>query len=225
MIKLVIFDLDDTLYPELDFVRSGFKVVSMIISRDFGFDSNHIYRLLLDLFNEDKKFVFNRLLSELNIYDSEYLDKLIFIYRNHYPNISLYEDAKEILNQFKENYLLGLITDGSPNTQRLKVKALNIESYFNCIIYTGEKGENYKKPSVYPFLDMINCLRVKSRETVYVGDNLEKDFKGPKDIGILTIRVLRDDGIYKNSIAHKNDFEPDYVINSLLELKEILKIL
>ncbi len=143
------------------------------------------------------------------------------MYRTHNPDIHLYEDAKKILPYLKNKFLLGLITDGFPITQRLKVKVLNIEKYFNSIIYTGEKGENYSKPSISPFIDMLDEFHIQPNEAIYIGDNVEKDFKGPKDLGMISIKVVRD-GIYKNSVSPGKDFEPDYVINSLFELDNLL---
>jgi putative hydrolase of the HAD superfamily len=221
MIKLVIFDLDDTLYPEIEFVRSGFRAVAKAISRDFSFDPDDIYILLLKAFEENRKFVFNRVLEFLKIYNEEYLNKLICIYRTHKPEIHLYKDAEEMLPLLKNRFLLGLITDGFPSTQRIKVRALNIESYFDKIIYTEEKGENYKKPSLFPFIDMLSEFRIPPNDAVYIGDNVEKDFKGPKELGMITIKVVRD-GIYKNSVPPGKSFEPDYIINSLFEIDNLL---
>jgi len=221
MISLIIFDLDDTLYPEMEFVKSGFKKISHTISIDFGFDEKDIFELLLKEFSKSRKYVFNRVLSLLNISDIDYLNKLISIYRSHEPEIHLYEDAKNILPRLKENYLLGLITDGIPITQKLKIKALGIEKYFEKIIYTGEKDVNYSKPSIAPFKDMLVELNIQPDRALYIGDNKEKDFKGPKDIGIKTIMILRN-GIYKDKIAPGLDFEPDFIIVSLYEISGII---
>lgn len=54
--------------------------------------------------------VFNRLLGKYNIeYSKDDVIDLVNIYRSHKPNISLYDDAKEILNYLYRNYKLGLI--------------------------------------------------------------------------------------------------------------------
>ena len=37
-VKAVVFDLDDTLYPEISFVKSGFRVVAGYLGPRFGFD-------------------------------------------------------------------------------------------------------------------------------------------------------------------------------------------
>jgi len=222
MIKLVIFDLDDTLYPEIEFVMSGFRTVAKVISQDFGFDTDKIYILLIKAFEENRKFVLNRVLEYLKIYNEDYLNRLVSIYRTHKPEIYLYKDAEEMLPYLKEYFLLGLITDGFPTTQKLKVQALNIERYFNSIIYTGEKGENYSKPSISPFIDMLNKFHIQPNEAIYIGDNIEKDFKGPKDLGMISIRILRENGIYRDSIAPRKDFEPDYTVSSFFDLGNLL---
>jgi len=222
MIKLVIFDLDDTLYPEIEFVMSSFRTVAKVISQDFGFDTDKIYILLIKAFEENRKFVLNRVLEYLKIYNEDYLNRLVSIYRTHKPEIYLYKDAEEMLPYLKEYFLLGLITDGFPTTQKLKVQALNIERYFNSIIYTGEKGENYSKPSISPFIDMLNKFHIQPNEAIYIGDNIEKDFKGPKDLGMISIRILRENGVYRDSIAPRKDFEPDYTVSSLFDLGNLL---
>jgi len=130
MIKLVIFDLDDTLYPEIEFVKSGFRTVSLIISQDFGFDSNYVYNLLIEAFNENKKFVFNRVLNHFGIYNEDYLSYLVSVYRNHNPEIRLYKDAEEILPHLKKHFLLGLITDGNPYTTKNKSKSSKYRKLF-----------------------------------------------------------------------------------------------
>lgn len=218
-IRLIIFDLDDTLYPEIEFVKSGFRKVAEFIERDLGINRDFIFQTLLEKFNENRKFVFNRLLQEIKISD-DYLFKLIDIYRTHKPKISLYDDTKKVLPLLKNRFHLGLITDGYPITQKLKVEALGIEKYFEKIIYTWEKGMRYSKPSVEPFLDILEYFSCAPREAVYIGDNVEKDFKGPKEIGIFTIKILRD-GIYKNSIPPDDSYEPDFIIGSLLDIEDL----
>lgn len=219
-IKLLIFDLDDTLYPEIEFVKSGYKKVAEFIEMGLGINSDYIFRLMLEKFNEDRKFVFDRLLKDLGSYNDDYVRRLIDIYRSHRPDIDLYDDAKKVLPLLKDKFHLGLITDGYPITQKLKVEALGIEKYFEKIIYTWEKGKNYSKPSVNPFIDMLRYFSYTPKEAIYIGDNVEKDFKGPKETGILTIKVLRN-GIYKNTIPPDDSYEPDITINSLLDLLDL----
>lgn len=218
MIKLIIFDLDDTLYPEIEFVKSGFRIVSERIEKDFSIDKDYIFHKLWEEFIRDRKFVFNRVLRNIGLYNEEYLNELITLYRTHRPLISLYDDAKTILPILRDKFYLGIITDGYPTTQRLKVESLGIEKYFKKIIYTWEEGEYYSKPSSKAFVDMLNYFSCTSKQAVYIGDNIEKDFKGPKEIGMLTVKILRDDGIYRDLSPPDENYLPDFIINSLFDL-------
>lgn len=69
---------------------------------------------------------------------------------------------------------------------------------------------------------MLDEFGIMPAQAVYIGDNVEKDFKGPKDLGMLSIRIARNDGIYKDIITISEDFEPDYSINSLLDVANLL---
>ena len=76
------------------------------------------------IFNEDGRgSVFDRLVKELNF--DENVSTLVYIYRYHFPNISLYSESIPLLNDLKEDYRLALITDGRSFVQKRKVDALN----------------------------------------------------------------------------------------------------
>lgn len=221
-VRLVIFDLDDTLYPEMQFVISGFGEISRAIGREFHIDSNRVFDLLLREFRDDRRFVFNRVLVKLNIYTEDRVQRLVALYRNHRPRIRLYRDAMEVIPILKSRFYLGMITDGYPPTQKQKVKVLGIEKYFDHIIYTWEKGQEYAKPSPQPFIDILRWFLLRPEEAIYVGDNLEKDFRGPRMIGMKSVMVLRG-GIYKDVIAPGQDYYPDFQIPSLQHLVKLVE--
>jgi putative hydrolase of the HAD superfamily len=121
MITCVVFDLDDTLYDEMDFVKSGYLEIANLLNATFGVDKTLTYNRLIDLFELDRKRVLNRLCIELNI---EISDALIELYRYHQPTISLKSDVIEILNELKISFKLGILTDGDSVTQWNKFRAL-----------------------------------------------------------------------------------------------------
>jgi FMN phosphatase YigB (HAD superfamily) len=69
--------------------------------------------------------------------------------------------------------------------------------------------------------DMLRELNIQPDRGLYIGYNKEKDFKGPKDISIKSIMILRN-GIYKDAIAPGLDFELDFIIGSLYEISGII---
>lgn len=219
MIKAVVFDLDDTLISEREYIKSGFNTVCRKISSDYNLDYKSINKLINDLFKEDHKEVFNRLLDLLNVeYDFLYIKELVDLYRNHLPDITLYEDARYILNYLSiKGYKLGIITDGYAVAQRQKLRALNIENIFDCIIVTDELGREYWKPHEKSYKIMKEKLNVEFDEMIYVGDNINKDFIMANELGILSIQVKRDDGIYCY-LDLDYRYKAKYIINSLQDL-------
>jgi putative hydrolase of the HAD superfamily len=221
LIKVIIFDLDDTLYEDRTFVKSGFEAVSKYVKKNFGINKKGFFKVLLDIFKkEGRGHVFDIALQKNNLYNKKLVDKLVKVYRSHKPNIKLYPGVKKLLKSLKKRYKLALITDGLGYVQRNKVKALNIEKYFNLIIYTDDRGQKKSKPHPYSFKKVLNHFEIKPKEAICIGDDPHKDFIGAKKLGIKTVRVLQ--GRYKN-IQVKRKFEADYNVSKITKIKSLLK--
>jgi len=225
MISTVIFDLDDTLYDEVFYCRSGLKVVSEFLSNQAGAcSSEQIWDCFWKHFssgNRDK--IFDTALEELGIsYDDELIHKLVQIYRNHIPIIKLPPDSREILEALRGKYHLGLLTDGFLPAQSHKVQSLVLEDYFEYIVYTEELGREFWKPSPAGFKKVMEHFQVNPGNTVYVADNPEKDFIAPHNLGIKTVQVLRPARIRKDE-QRQGGIPAQYVIEELWELLPILE--
>jgi putative hydrolase of the HAD superfamily len=221
--KAVIFDLDDTLYPEMDYVISGFKVVSKYVSKKINKESEQVFNKLLKLFEEDRKNVFNRLLEHYDI-DQELVKECIDLYRNHFPGIKLNKEIGGLLQVLKENrFKIGIITDGRPEGQWKKIKALGLEKYCDYIIVTDELGGiEYRKPCEIPYKKMLQELGIQAQETIYVGDNPAKDFITANKLGMFTIMFKNNKGLYSN-INVSNEYLAKTTVNEIIEIKELLK--
>jgi len=220
-ISTIIFDLDDTLYEEMQFVKGGFKVVSEYLSKEFNVDRKSTYLLLLDILEKrGRGKIFDIALEKLEISNNKLVEKLVYIYRTHEPNISLHKDAVKTLDYFKKNnYKLGIITDGNVDVQKNKFQSLNFNVEFDAIIYSDEYGISNRKPSTSPYKKALNKIGCKGNEAVYIGDDPNKDFIGAKKLGILTIRILR--GKYKD-IRLSKDYEAEFKITNLEQIKRII---
>lgn len=225
MIKAVVFDLDDTLISEKEYIRSGFRQVSKKIAEKNNLDKDYVYKIMYDTFNEDSKNVFNRVLDKLNIqYEKEDIKELINYYRGHMPDIKLYDDAKYILDTLKAKGIkLGMITDGYKITQRNKLEALNIGDYFEHIVVTDELGREFWKPHQKPYEIIKEKLGLEYENMVYVGDNVSKDFVTANKLGMNTIFINREEGIYKE-LKYSNEYNAKYTIGSLNEIENMLAI-
>ena len=200
MITTVIFDLDDTLYDEIDFCRSGFRAAAQHIARlSDAHPPDEVSAALWNSFITGYRgSTFNVALAALGIpYDDSIISKLVEIYRTHTPTLTLPPESRATLENLKDRYTLGLLTDGFLPTQRLKVQALGIEHYFKAILYTEELGREFWKPSPRGFEVLLERLDARAEQAVYVADNETKDFIAPNRLGLLTIQLRRPSGLYK----------------------------
>jgi putative hydrolase of the HAD superfamily len=219
-IKILVFDLDDTLFPEREFVLSGFQAVSDWMLQQYSVSG--FFDVAWNLFEAGKRGkIFNLTLDQLGVeYESNLVAELIQVYRKHQPKISLHEDAHWAIDHFKSQKQLGLITNGFLATQRNKVKALGVESSFDEIIYCDVYGAQNWKPSPVPYQKMMEFRGVDGEECVYVGDHPHKDFVAAKKLGWMTVRICRNDGEYALMNADSNQ-DAHCKITSLYELKHI----
>ena len=224
MIKCIAFDMDDTLYDEIDYYRSGFVFIASKIAKDFELNSKVVFEILWEIFNTgNRRSTFNAAAEKLGLkFESQYIDSLIISFRNHKPVITLPSESKQLLLDLKKQYKLGMVTDGWMPAQEYKVKALGIENIFDSIIYTEKLGREFWKPSTKGYEKMLENLKVEANQSVYVADNLEKDFIAPNRMGFKTIRITRERRIHTSPAASK-DAQAQYEIDSINKLADLLK--
>ncbi len=193
---VVLFDLDDTLYPEKDYVRSGYRE----ISRHYTEIENMTDKLWSAFENGEK--AIDSVLHREGLLSPEAISYCLNIYRKHQPKITIYPDAAELICTLKAHGIrLGLITDGRPEGQHAKIKALEIEQYFEKIIITDELGSvGFRKPDTKAFEEMQKYFNVPYSSMVYVGDNPKKDFIAPKQLGMNSVYFKNPDGLYFNAM-------------------------
>jgi len=221
--QAVIFDLDDTLYPERDYVISGFRAVAVWVEQQSGIPKILIEKELKYLFSKGiRGKIFNLWLQQRGL-PLDWVPKLVQVYRGHRPNLKLFPDAKQILYRLKERYLIGLVSDGYLEVQKEKFKALNLSPFFDAVLFTDELGQKYWKPSPRPFKEILHRLKViQPEKAIYIGDNPKKDFLGARQVGLITVRILRPEGEYNHLTPPTFQHAPHYTIHSLVELEALL---
>jgi putative hydrolase of the HAD superfamily len=206
MKKIIVFDLDDTLIKELDYLKSAFFEIA-----------NHLDANAPNLYNQMLKWYFDRQNVFANLqklYSQTTIEELKYLYRNHFPNLSQYSYVKDFLTTLSQKgFVLGLITDGYSVTQRNKIKALGIENLFDLIVISEEFGTEKPNEANY------NTFHKFGTNFCYVGDNLKKDFVSPNLLGWQTICIL-DNGsnIHKQDFRLSKSFLPSIYIEDLKEL-------
>lgn len=211
-----VFDLDDTLFPEIDFLKSAYTYLARNIkSEDASALYNEMWRRYCAKENVFQWLVqtYSNEVKHLNI------DWLLTEYRHHLPNIKLPEQTASFLQTLQTNNIpCGLITDGRSITQRNKLKALGIEKYFSDIIISEEFGSEKPDPRNYNYFKE----KYGDKDFYFVGDNTSKDFIVPAALGWTTI-CIKNQGQH----IHQQNFLktpcPDLIINSFESLKIVIK--
>ncbi|WP_339147761.1 HAD family hydrolase [Sutcliffiella sp. BMC8] len=221
--KSLIFDMDDTLYNEIEFVFSGFKAVDDWLIKNWN--QKGFYKIAINIFlNGEKKFVFNQALDYLGIeYSSSQIDEMVNVYRNHLPEITILEEFIALQKKIYPWVKLGVITDGYLATQKNKANSLRLKKYFQTIVFTDEYGKKFWKPHRLPYDVICKEFRCNHEDCIYVGDNINKDFITAKRLGWRTIQVIREESIYKNQIVEEQ-YKAHHIIKDLREIAEIKEI-
>lgn len=187
---ILIFDLDDTLYDEMSFVRSGLRAVANFGETSFGWSSEHSFEFMENhLLNFGRGKVFDDWLRLHGAHSTTRVSTCVRIYRHHRPNIALYPSTFNVLKQFQPLFPLYLLTDGHKVVQQKKIEALQIMTLFKRTFITHRFGIRHAKPSLYCFEKIRQAERCEWAKMVYIGDNPEKDFVNLNRQGALTIRV------------------------------------
>lgn len=185
----VVFDLDDTLYSEKNYVRSGYRKIAQNYP-----DIENAEEKLWNSFLKGEKAI-DKVFDETRLDEKEKKNALN-IYREHMPMIELYTGVSEMLIRIKnKGKKIGIITDGRPDGQKNKIKALKLD--VDQVIITDELGGiQYRKPNKKAFELMQNRWKIAFNKMVYIGDNLTKDFIAPKELGMNVIYFKNADGLY-----------------------------
>ncbi|WP_149277085.1 HAD family hydrolase [Pareuzebyella sediminis] len=203
---VVAFDLDDTLYNEIDFLKSAYKEIAATIDPT-SWKATYALMFSLHRCGEDAfQFVADKFICE----KSELLDR----YRNHYPEITPFQGVIELFQSIKsKGGKICLITDGRSTTQHSKIKALGIQHFLDKIVISEEVGTEKPNTNNFHIIEEV----FKKHNYTYIADNFRKDFISPNKLGWQTIGLI-DNGQNIHFDSHR------YMKNSLKPKEVILKI-
>lgn len=217
--QAVVFDLDDTLFAEREYVLSGFRAVARWAETKLGVPEAAGYVELQRMFEAGVRGdTFNRWLGAMG-QSLDLVPELLRAYRSHRPVLRPYPGVTELLTTLTRRCKLGLISDGYHEVQRAKFEALQLAPHFSAVVFSDTWGRSAWKPSVRPFHELLALLGMNGEEAVYVADNPLKDFLGARTAGMATIRTRYCGGDYAGLGAPSEEYEPDLTVETLGELQ------
>ncbi|WP_179319856.1 HAD family hydrolase [Winogradskyella helgolandensis] len=188
---VIVFDLDDTLYNELDFLKSAYKSIAIFVEPN---DWKALYSKMFSLYRckvNVFEFVANTYKIEISL--------LVEMYRSHKPSIQLFDGVLEVFDAIKsKNGKIAIVTDGRSKTQRAKLENLGVLNYLDKIIISEEIGT--EKPNSANFIAVEKALA--GTTYYYIADNLKKDFVAPNTLGWKSVALV-DNGKNIHFESHK----------------------
>lgn len=228
-VKAIIFDLDDTLYDNLNQVaKKAMHEADKAMAHFLKEDAEVISNLRADLIQKGIRFFDQNPLicHELGV-NKQLIDKAGEIANNHYylfPNvkgIKLFPGVPALLKKLRRKHKLALITFGVLEKQQEKIKILKVAPYFDFVAVDQWSG--IKATKADSFLDVMEKLKLKAEEIAVVGDNPKNEIEVGNKLGMTTIRVFQ--GKFKD-YAPKSDFErADFDIKKITEVAGVLELL
>jgi len=187
---ILIFDLDDTIYPQKNYDTPALLSVSRFIQKKTNLK-------ILDIFNTLRKlkkirrgkppnFLFNIFFKNIKIkYKNYIIDKCVRLFQSYKcKELKKSKSLKFIIKNLYKTKILFLVTNGNVKRQNNKIKYLGIRKYFKKIfILDGIKKET--KPSTNNVQSLVKFISIhKDFKSAYIGDNLISDKKFAKNLKI-----------------------------------------
>ncbi|MDG2007456.1 MAG: HAD family hydrolase [Alphaproteobacteria bacterium] len=208
----IVFDLDDTLYNEVEFIKSGYRYINKLVKKQFGIQIKYTpnkkqliqSKTHIQFYIKKNKINF---LSEIEI---------LGLIRNHKPTIKLSSHVLGLLSKLKKkNVTLCIVTDGRSITQNNKVNSLSLRDYFDYISISEEIG--FEKTNQIVFKKIME--KFPKTRYFYIADNENKDFIAPKKLNWLTIGIRnKSNRIHKINFNNSKNLKPHIYYDNINEI-------
>lgn len=216
MSRGIVFDLDETLYPERRFALSGFIAVAREADRLYGVPTGAGFATLrLALAAGRRGTALQELVSRFGLPGSA-IELLLSVFRLHEPRLRLPRESAVVLRELRRDWTLGILTNGRPDIQARKIAALGLSDAVDVVVYGLDTGAG--KPERAAFATVLDRLRVQPRESVFVGDDPRCDIIGARRAGMNTVRIRR--GVHGRAFVTPDD-EADVTVDSLKDVPTI----
>ncbi|MFH2023779.1 MAG: TIGR02253 family HAD-type hydrolase [Candidatus Micrarchaeota archaeon] len=219
MVKYVLFDIDDTLFPSTEFSSMARKnALNAMISMGINSDYDALNKLLTEVIKKKGSNYpkhFNELCKQLNVKDpGRFIAAAIGAYHNTKSSIQVFPTVTPTLMKLKQNgYKLYVATSGSSIKQWDKLIRLNIALYFDGVFVSEEVG---REKDLFFYKKILKTLNSEPEDCIMIGDREDADILPAQKAGLKTVRMLA--GKYSGgpSVA-------DFTIKDISELLQIIK--
>ena len=206
--KAILFDLDDTLLDMYSAMHSSWEEICADVAPGLGCDATSLHETIRResaLFwadegavaeyrvkpLESRTIVVRLSLLAMGLDDSGAEEIAGRSLRGYLERVAPFDDAIGTLETLRsQGYRLGMVTNGSSDTQRQKIGRWQLEPYFDEIVIESEFGRGKPDPGV--FRQALAGTGAAPDEAWMVGDNLYADIGGAQGVGVHGVWIHRD---------------------------------
>lgn len=190
MVKVVGFDLDNTLFDQAEYEFPIFEKIARLTEKQYGMDAKQYFSAMSTLYRRgEKSDFFGKALLEISEHPSDWenfvVSSVLPAYREYSADtLSLSPLGATLLDlvQHKDVKTV-LITNGRVATQESKIKALGLENFFDLVLISDQYSPAERKPSLYMFEVSLKHFDIDPEEMIFIGDDDLRDGASQK-IGI-----------------------------------------
>lgn len=189
-VEAVLFDLDDTLYPQTSWLDGAWERVADA-GAAHGLDACRLRAELKFVCAEgsDRGSIIDRALERMEAHDVP-IAPLVEAFRSYEATkLLLYPGVREALADLARRVPTALVTDGDQRIQRSKLHALRLHNSFDVVVLSDDFGRSRRKPHPAPLVRAARLLGVPTCACVYIGDRPEKDVAAAWSARMRPIRV------------------------------------
>ena len=188
---LIIFDLDNTLYKETDYLYVAYKEISLFLSKIIKLDPNDIYSFIISEFEEKgRNNLLDKVFYKYSIEKTNFLKKCLSIMQttNISPLIELNYNAVFMLKEAIKNRHCCILTNGNVTQQKNKIKSINWQPIYSIpkVFYANELKP---KPSSYSFKFISEYFNLKNEGKVLMVGDSNIDYNFSKSVGADFLKI------------------------------------
>ncbi|MGY1802973.1 HAD family hydrolase [Blastococcus sp. SYSU D00922] len=191
----VVVDLDDTLYPQADYLAGAAAAVGAAAS-DLGLDGVAVHAALAAELaaGSDAGGTIDRALLATGVPADELpalLPPLVAAFTEHAPaRLAPYPGVETALRALAAVVPLACLTDGNPAIQEAKLAATGLGHLLPVVVITDTLGgREARKPHPAGLLAVADRLRVPADRLLVIGDRPGKDVAVAAAVGARAIRI------------------------------------
>jgi FMN hydrolase / 5-amino-6-(5-phospho-D-ribitylamino)uracil phosphatase len=229
VIKAVLFDLDDTLWPIVPVIQRAENIlyewldarVPEVVRRISMEDMRARRQALMasdPVYQLDLRKLRHAVLKEAFLHagaDVALLDEAMEIFSRARNELTPFEDVLPTLASLHGRVALGSVSNGAADLQ-----AIGIAHFFQASVAAHSAG--CAKPDAAIYHAACDALGVMPEEAVYVGDDPLLDVEGAQKAGLRAVWMNRQELAPARSLPEH--IRPDAVCGTLYELHRWLKI-